>query len=1025
MYKLTVSFDTEIMVKPSKGYILAVGLIVELALLTQVFAQQPFNLYPETQYVYKNWNNESGLPQNTVFDILEDDQGFLWVATEEGVARFDGNEFKIIDKNTHPVLQSDYFIDLSASQSGGIWAASRNDILKIDGHYTRRYNFNDHIEGAWISYLFEDDDGILWVGTDAGNLFTLTDGNIQQPLNWSSEMKGAIQVIRTIGEHLLIGTNTGLYKLEDKSGEAELMPEFNSWNIRTLIAGKDGSFWTGTEEQGLFHKTPDKTVQYTEADGLPEKFITSLGMDSEGSLWIGTSSSGLYVLDDEKFRNGDKDGFLNDDIKSIYISDQNMVWLGTTGSGLIQMREADIYKLSGDLGLSNDIILPVYQHTETDIWMGTAGKGIYRIRNGKVLRYTRDDGLINEIVLTIYGTEKSIYVGTAGGLSRYNLDTERFDKHYTTSDGLVSNITQAVYQDSNENIWVATYAGGIHILNNESFNKLDLPKELGNTTFLNFFEDRNEHIWVGTNGSGMLCINSKLQIEHYYREQDLPFEIVHDFHEDQKGTLWLATDNGLAYFDNNEFGVADRSNGLKFDHIYRIIDDGWGSLWVSGNFGLQRMSLIELQEMVREGESDYQLSVRLFDQSDGMVNSEANGGIFPAGWKMQDGTIWFPTVDGVAVVRPQKIKEYSGSVEPHIESIRFSNSEFNPGEDISVPAGVYNIEIDYTTIEFTNPSSVNFSYRLKELTDEWEKAEKRRTAYFTTLDPGRYTFEVRAEQYGKISEPVNLSFDVAPFFYQTWWFRIALIMVLFGAGYLVNQLYSKYQKESQLKFLVDERTKDLQHALNEKDVLIKEVHHRVKNNLAIISGLMEMQKYATDNKELHKAFYASQSRIRSIALIHEQLYQLENFSKLDFKVVLENLLRNISDLYAAEEEISHELELETVELNVNQAIPVAMFANEVCVNSYKHAFKNRKSGSLFISLKENGERVTLKFMDDGLGMAREFDFDKETSDSLGFQLIKILSQQLNADLKLITKGGTGYILEFEKSNKKGSASGII
>lgn len=1001
------------------------GLIVEFAFLTQAFSQQPSTLYPETQYVYKQWDNESGLTQNTVYDVLEDDQGFIWVATEVGLARFDGHVFKNINVSTYPDLNSDYFMDfrdMSRSSNGGIWAVSRNAVFEINNHSVNTHDFRDYLKDSRLICLSEDNNGVLWIGTDNGVLFSLEDGAVNQFERWTDEARGSIQVLEKTAGALFIGTSEGLFIRNDTSGSIIKLPDFNSWSIRALIQDSDGTIWAGTENQGIIRKSSDRTTQFTEEDGLPERFITSLDLGPNGKLWIGTISSGLYVLVDEEIRDGDRKGFLSNSVRSIYISEQNVMWVGTAGSGLKQMREADIYNLPDRLGLSDDIILPIYEHKKGDTWLGTAGNGIFRMKDGNLLRYTRDDGLASQIVLSIYGTDDFIYVGTTGGLNRFNLDTDHFDKHYTTSDGLSNNITQAIYQDSDGNIWIAANSGGIHLLENGVINTIRLPDALNNAIFFGFFEDQNNNFWVSSNGSGMLRIDNKRQVKHYSAEEGLPSNIVYSFYEDDEGTLWIGTKNGLVYF-NDTLGVADKDNGLEFEEIYRIIDDDNGYLWLSGNYGLQRIALKQLQQFKQEERGDFQLAVRFFDSSDGMNNSEANGGIFPAGWKMQDGTIWFPTVKGVAVVTPQKFNELKGAPEAHIEAMRFSNKEFSPTQTIAVPAGVYSIEIDYSSIEFMNPASVNFRFRLKEVTDEWKNVEKRRTAYFTTLSPGTYTFEVMAELFGQYSEPAQFSFEVMPFFYQTLWFRLGVLLLLFGAGYIFKQLHSKYQEESKLKFLVDEKTKDLQHALDEKDILIKEVHHRVKNNLAIISALLELQKDSVESEELINAFYDSQSRIQSIASIHEQLYQLENFSKLDFKIVLENLLSNISDLYSSGKEISYKLDLVEVELNVNQAIPATLFANEVISNSFKHAFKDRNKGSLFISLREKDSRLILKISDDGVGLPD--DFTKESSDSLGFQLMEILASQLNAELSLETDKGTCFILEFEKSDKKGSASSFI
>jgi ligand-binding sensor domain-containing protein len=800
--------------------ILGVFIWLGICCLGKVNARPVVNPSLEPQYVYKNWNNRNGLPQNTVFDIAEDKDGFLWIATEEGLIRFDGNDFKIINEENTSGLFSSSFYDLSESSKEGVWAASGNTVLLVKNNTVKAFDFRAHVRGSWITRIAEDHGGKLWVGTNSGRLFYLENNSIIKFNGWTHEGSKSIQVLQPVSDGLLIGTDKGLLKMRSLDGNVFIIKEFESMNIRSLAVAQDGSIWVGTKENGLFHKTVEKTVHFTERDGLGELFVNSLSIDLNGHILIGTGSAGLQLLANEQFHAIEIKGF-SDDIKSILVAEQGLIWLGTAGSGLIQLKPAEVQMLTEKAGLSGNIILPIYEHPNGEVWVGTAGSGVNRISNGKIVHYNPQSGLANAIVLSIYGTSEAVYLGTAQGLNRFNLKTGKIDQYFSIKDGLASNIIQAVFQDSDHTLWIATRAGGIHKLGEDGkIIRIGLPDKFSNAEFVSIFEDNNKNIWFGSNGSGIVRIDKNAEIKHYLSRQGLAANTIHNFYEDRDGTLWFGTEMGLACLVDNKFKLFNKSNGLKFNGIYRIIEDGVGYVWLSGNFGLQRISVEELENLKR---GNAQIPVRLFDTSDGMANAEANGGIFPAGWKMKDGSLWFPTVEGIVIAQPKLIDVKEGAVDIHIQTMRFGNEEHTLLEDIVVPPGVYNIEIDYTSIDFTKPHTINYYYRLKGLDNEWTYAGNRRTAYFTSLDPGDYTFEVKAEQNGTWSETADLSFVVNPFFYQTTLFKAALFVLLFIAGFFVKRYHSNYKEEARLKTLVEERTKELKESNERLRLAIKDI----------------------------------------------------------------------------------------------------------------------------------------------------------------------------------------------------------
>jgi hypothetical protein len=291
--------------------------------------------------------------------------------------------------------------------------------------------------------------------------------------------------------------------------------------------------------------------------------------------------------------------------------------------------------------------------------------------------------------------------------------------------------------------------------------------------------------------------------------------------------------------EGDKFKLFNRSNGLQFNGIFRMIEDDFGYLWASGNFGIQRMRIDDLLALKDDETGEMKISSRLFDTSDGMANHEANGGVFPAGWKMDNGDLWFPTMQGIAQISPGSFSDSNRGVKVYIESLSYGDREYSESDDISIPPGVNNLSIHYGSFDFKKPHTINYSYRLSNLNENWQPAGNRHTAYFTLLNPGKYTFDVKAEQFGEESDVASISFSVEPFFYQTAFFRVLVVLGLFFTGYFVHLYYSKLQQGRELRKRVDDQTKELQ----DRNLELESVLNNIENQNRVLKEVAWVQSH--------------------------------------------------------------------------------------------------------------------------------------------------------------------------------------
>lgn len=753
---------------------------------------------PGYNFVYRNWNNQNGLPQNTVYSMVQDKMGYLWGATEEGLFRFDGSQFTYINEDNTPGLSSSTFYDLFSS-GDDVWASSRNSIIRIRQKVEKVFDLTRYISGGWINCIEVDAAGRLWAGTTTGNLYYLRGDSVHACSKWDKN-NGSIGTLLNTRDGIIIGTSKGLFTMNDPEGESKTIPQFADLNITATEKGSGEELWIATSNMGLFRLKNNDTTHFVEKDGLHERSIHSLYYSKDGKLWIGLRSAGYQVYYQDKFISPDQSPYDHDGIRSILITDQ-FVWLGTNSSGLLQMKTALITAPAPELQLSGKIILPVYQLPDGEIWIGTAGRGVYRYAAGKLSSFSQENGLSNNVVLSVYSRNEYVFIGTTSGMDRFNRNSGKLDRSYSKADGLKNNGVLCIFNDSKNQLWIATRQGGLHRMREDgSIEPFVLPASFEQSSLLCTFEDSRHERWFGSRGAGMMKIDSNDHVSTYQEKDSFPAGIVYAFYEDKEGDLWMATEKGLIVYYKGAFKLFNKESGLLFNEIYRILEDPGGHVWLSGNLGLQRVALNDLLD-AKKTKQAVKLAVRLFNAMDGMPNSEANGGIFPAGWVMNDGALWFPTGQGVAVADQKLIREEPNDINIHVQSLRYGDMEYFPGEKIELHPGIHNFEIHYTSIDFGKADAIQFFYRLKGQDDRWTAAKNRRTAFFSGLKPGNYSFEVRAERYGKTSDIAVLNFTIKPRFYQTLFFKsgllVLVLMLIAGIFYSIRRAARRRLREQQ------------------------------------------------------------------------------------------------------------------------------------------------------------------------------------------------------------------------------------
>ncbi len=787
-----------------------------------------------TQYGHASWQSDEGLPKSAVLSILQTRDGYLWVGTMGGLARFDGVRFEVFDKKIFPAFHDYAIMDMVQDRNGTLWAASMGGglIRYRDGAF-RTFTTKDGLPDDRLSTLYLARDGALWVGTKAG------------------------------GAARFDGRTFALY------GPARGLPKSV---VKGISEDGDGVLWVGLEGGGLYRMKDERFVPFTGIDGLPGPFVASIYRDRRGDLWVGTYGGGLVRLHHGRAKNySPKDGLTSSFVLAALEDRDGNLWLGTYGGGLDRLSDGAVTAYAARDGLNNDIVMSLCEDSEGDLWVGTLGglerfgdsqatvytvregladdlawsvledrkgdlwigtnRGLDRFKDGVFKRFGRKDGLPDDLVWSLAaGRDDTLWVGTRGGLSRFR--NGRFVT-YTTKQGLSNDHVLAIEEGRDGSVWVGTDGGGLDRLKDGRFTTYSTRDGLSGETVLALHEDRTGALWIGTRDRACIFKNGRFT--------KLPFEAV-CFHEDPDGVVWAGTyGTGIVRWKDGRMATCDTSRGLADDRIYQIVADGSGNFWMGSDRGVLKVKKSELDACM-DGRIT-SIRCRVFGRDEGLRSSQCSGGCQPAGCFTREGLVWFPTMKGVVSIDPEQARPNSRPPPVRIEGLSVDGKAVDVRSAVVIPPGERTLSIRYTALSFVSPNRVRFLCKLEGVDEGWTPVDNQRLAVYRNLSPGRYVFRVKGCNNDGVwnEKGASLAFTLEPFFYQTRWFYVlcALLFLTTGPLLFFARLRRLKARERKLVILVEKRTAQLAEAndrLQEQSHALADANERLQG-LSYLDGL--------------------------------------------------------------------------------------------------------------------------------------------------------------------------------------------
>ncbi len=793
----------------------------------------------EREFDQRIWRHEHGLPDNRVKAILQTRDGYLWIATQRGLARFDGQKFTVFDHFNTPALLADDCYALVEDRDGNLWGAAWG--ITFGGLFRRQaqeFTWLGPESGVtslsyWCGICPRRRGGVvacsgsLWIyGSKAApqglarfapveKVLALDEGDEPDTL-WFCTGNGLVHCDETqsrfefaplgqaferlptgaiwrspAGERWVVFTARDTIPEEPgtrawltcfKNGRwlrpADLaQPDFHhGWQSRFIAPDGFGALWLPGVSNGVHRFIKGQFRHFSRPRAEPRDYVLCAHSDREGNLWLGTEQGGLERWTPRKvITYTTKDGLADDQAWTVCEARDGSVWLGTE-SGVTQVKDGCLTNFPLPDLTFEDSVRALAQDRDGAIWVGTI-RSLKCIRNS-VISEVKFPGEWFETKIRALLPAKAggLWVGTVRGLTRLHNGART---KYTQADGLGSEEVRALLEDGGGDLWVGTLGGGLSRLHDGHFATYSITNGLSST-----------NVWA--------------------------------LLEDADGVLWAGTDNGLNRFKDGRITSFGTDAGLPARNVNCLLEDDFGRLWVSHDRGLYWVRKQEFEE-VASGRRKKVLSVP-YDESDGLLTTAFSGQkSFPAGCKARDGRLWFPTAKGFAVIDPAKARFDEVPPLTVIEQVRAngqtilgSSPSDRPGTNSPPvagrgrsklrlpPGGGRVLEIRYTANTFIAADKARFQYRLRGFEDRWVEAGTRRDVYFNGLRPGDYEFEVVACNHHGVwpERGATFAFALAPLYYQTWWFYPSCVFGAVGlAAWLITWRVREVRKLQQLEHL--------------------------------------------------------------------------------------------------------------------------------------------------------------------------------------------------------------------------------
>ncbi|GAB3020176.1 hybrid sensor histidine kinase/response regulator transcription factor [Niabella terrae] len=971
--------------------------------------------------LFRNYSVNDGMSSNTVWNIIQDDQGFMWFGTKNGLNRFDGHTFKVYQVHTKSSSQNSFIHSTCRYDSTRFWVGTEDGLYILD-LIKEQFVKVKAIGNDLVFSVIRDAKGYMWVGTRSQGLYKY------------DPAKNHFYNYRRSGTDVRISHN----------------------QVRKIVEDNDGRIWIGTFGEGIDVLNPvTGSVRHlntgSQDQQITSNYILSLFKDLKGNIWIGTLSGGLNCWrrnsDEIKVYRSGGDSTISDNIvRAIYQPAEDQLYIGTEKGLNVMNLNTEKFRSytnssSDPYSISDDAVYAIYPDKAGGVWVGTYFGGVnYFSRKGTGFDFYyhtgAPDGLSGKSVSCFLEDRPGYFwVGTEnGGLSYFDAATGSFQKYpfRPGQERLSYSNIHALYKDRAGNLWVGTFSGGLNVINLKTgsikrytSDPTD-PQSISNNSVYSINEDREGHIWVGT-VKGLNRYNPQTDDFTRIRGAGLQNSCIYELHEDVNGNIWVATyENGVICrraADEQWVSAVTEHNGLSSNRVISLHDDGRGNLWLGtdgGGLNKLEMKTAEVTSyMGRNGMPSVIFGILGDDRgalwlstNDGILKfsdepyrvlSFVNTGNFNnrlynynAYYKATDGRMLMGSINGFSTFYPGQLQLQPTSNNIVLTNFKLFNKEvsFNDkNAPLTVSPGYaqtlrlqYNqsvISFEYAALNYKDPDRIKYAYRMEGFDDEWNQVDIQRNATYTNLPPGQYTFSVKAtDVYGNWGEDIAaIEVLVKPPFYRTTVAYLLYVLLLAAGIWLLKNYFKRREQRKNVIRLERMKVQKEHEFYQQKMDFFTTMAHEIRTPLSLIMAPLE-KLLATENRDTHLSqLTVMDQNTRRLQTLVNQLLDFRRIESDIYTIRKERieLVSYVHFLYsrfsaiATQKGIRFNMSTEVNQLMIDaDAEALQKIISNLLINAFKFA-------TSFVELKISvptpvagtSMQVALTVSDDGVGIPAE------------------------------------------------------
>lgn len=949
--------------------------LIAVVMLAAVFSSAARVAGTETDssnWSYRSWQTDEGLPDNSVTGVAQTPDGFLWVATYGGLMRFNGANFAAVQL---PSLNKKSLRTMLLDRQGRFWLGiDTGSVICVESNASHAYVNGDELPTDRIAAMAEDREGAIWVAYPSSlcriqngrvKVFTTADGWPAGINAWiTSDARGELWFSKN--------GQVGVFR----DGKFQTKLTFKETAIRILGAAKSG-LWICAGPRLLKYDAGREPMACARLPDNAEPQV--LFEDHSGTLWIGTMANGLF-----RFKDGALEKVPTSHLSVDCVSEdrEGNIWAGTRGGGLNLIRLSAVDLIGRDAGLPYESVASVAKDTDGTVWAVGQSGVLTRRQNGKWETVDAGAGWIWGVATCVAADKKGgVWVGARDRTLHYYRDG--IWRTWGRDENLHGGAVHLIFVARNDDVWVVTGSPSrLQLLHDGKLAEpLVLPDD--NRTIRAMVEGTDGTLWVGTLEGQVLRIkDSTLVDEPLIKEPDgAPVRALETTPDG--GLLIGYVGAGLGWFKDGKFARITTAAGLMDDFPSQFLLDGHGGLWIVGNRGLFQVQLADVAA-VAAGRADRVRSV-IFGRDEGLPNFQPNSANFPNVCRGGDGRLWFATRSGLLTVQPAGVHMNPLPPLVHLERVMVddqpvglydSRSLLRTGHAagaldlcqtnaiLHLPPRQRKVEFDFAALSFSSPENVQFRYRLDNFDDQWMDAGREHSAKYPHLPPGDYQFRVVACNNSGIWNDTGaaLKIVVAPFFWQTWWFR-GFVLFIFTASVVAIVRYVSFRRlRARMLFLEQQAAVE-----KERTRIARDMHDEVGAKLTRLSFLSEM---AGGNPEIPPAARGDVKEIsdtaRETIRSFEEIVWAVNPRNDTLADLVHYLCRYAEDYFEGSSvqcffDLPPEIPAVVLPTEVRRQIFLA--AKEALNNVLKHA----KAGRVCVKLAADSEEFQIIIEDNGCG----------------------------------------------------------